>query len=713
MDFTDEMEYLPVIYIPTGQIEIPFTGSNERNRDKFQELMKWAAKYGELGTFENLLSDSKLDPSVDNNALIILASKNGNLDIVELLLDDKRVDPSANNNEALKKALKGEHFDVARALLAHPNVDALDIDDSLLLDYIELNYPDGVRFLLEEVGLDPTYDDNMPIKIAAQGNHLEILNILLEYPEVDPSIDNNYPIIAAAEFGNIEIIRRLIQDPRVDPSAQNNRALRKAVKYEQLDSVRELLKNNQVDPSVNDNYPLRQALTEGYIDITEDLLRDARIKTLSDSNQEEFLMKLAKSDHPYVKNQETYSDLFKLLLYSSKLTPSENIFYKIITGGQTRNYSNSQKETIKYASQLQDAGIFEETFLDGVLIDTLGKTKELSSRIRPRVFIPNQVSKLYYLVKNGAIIDPDYHGSGSSLNELIQDKYIWSPPTMQFLFYYFVDIAKDFEDLEAWEKQTETMLSLMDNISSDVQFLKYFTPKRLDKKSKLAAEKFFVDNYTYWFQDLFKKNARNNEFIDKILESKKSLNYIGELDGNSIPEFSKIVKENDLQRTSLLYLLKLIVEERFYLAGLLKVFQVDDNVEKLLVKDLIEKHRKFCQLKIINLSDYERRDMVAQLLKNNIKLFKKDQYEDLLRDFSFTCKLLAISMVCADLRKNLSLREISDIYSELFGTKAEFTSKEEMCDSLKNKLFRAEIEKESLKRKKEITEGTRKKQRVK
>ena len=45
-----------------------------------------------------ILSDSRVDPSAENNYAIKLASHFGHQEVVKLLLSDARVDPSARNN---------------------------------------------------------------------------------------------------------------------------------------------------------------------------------------------------------------------------------------------------------------------------------------------------------------------------------------------------------------------------------------------------------------------------------------------------------------------------------------------------------------------------------------------------------------------------------------------------------------------------------------
>jgi Ankyrin repeats (many copies) len=51
------------------------------------------------------------------------ASEDGQTKMVGLLLSDSRVDPSAENNHAIRKASERGHVEVVRLLLSDPRVD--------------------------------------------------------------------------------------------------------------------------------------------------------------------------------------------------------------------------------------------------------------------------------------------------------------------------------------------------------------------------------------------------------------------------------------------------------------------------------------------------------------------------------------------------------------------------------------------------------------
>ncbi|KAI9322085.1 hypothetical protein BDR26DRAFT_883227, partial [Obelidium mucronatum] len=64
-----------------------------------------------------LLTHEAVDPSADDNKLVIFASPKGLVKIVDILMRDPRVDPSAQGNSALLLAMGAGHYDVAERLL--------------------------------------------------------------------------------------------------------------------------------------------------------------------------------------------------------------------------------------------------------------------------------------------------------------------------------------------------------------------------------------------------------------------------------------------------------------------------------------------------------------------------------------------------------------------------------------------------------------------
>ena len=90
------------------------------------KTLRYASENGHSEVVRELLKDSRVDPSADNNYAIQRASKNGHLEVVRELLKDSRVDPSAYDNCAIKVAREKGYRDIVRELLKDSRVDSLD-----------------------------------------------------------------------------------------------------------------------------------------------------------------------------------------------------------------------------------------------------------------------------------------------------------------------------------------------------------------------------------------------------------------------------------------------------------------------------------------------------------------------------------------------------------------------------------------------------------
>ena len=97
---------------------------------------------------ELLLSDARIDPSVNNNSALFYAATNGCYAVVELLLNDPRVDPLDNNEVALQVSLARKYYDIAKLILRRNR-------NSKLIPPSNRNfsYSDLIKILLNEVNI--------------------------------------------------------------------------------------------------------------------------------------------------------------------------------------------------------------------------------------------------------------------------------------------------------------------------------------------------------------------------------------------------------------------------------------------------------------------------------------------------------------------------------------------------------------------------------
>lgn len=168
--------------------------------------------------------------------------------------------------------IEPEDREIIQALLKHPHIDPSADDDCILLTSISIGDYDLVKQLLADPRV--AVGDNRAIIQESLESSPEIMQLLLADPRVDPSRDDNEAIQHASYLRCIDtkIVQLLLADPRVDPSANDNAAIRKASYHKRTEVVQLLLADPRVDPSANDNSAIRKASHFGHTKIVRMLL---------------------------------------------------------------------------------------------------------------------------------------------------------------------------------------------------------------------------------------------------------------------------------------------------------------------------------------------------------------------------------------------------------------------------------------------------------
>ena len=175
-----------------------------------------------------------------------LACSEGFSDIVKVLLTDNRVNPTVNRNSPICDAADNGHVKV-------------------------------VRLLLQDGRADPAADDNSPIRFAADQGHVEIVQLLLQDPRVDPSDDGNSAFLLACAHGHVDIVLLFLKDTRVDPAANDSEAFIGAASEGHTEVVRLLLLDGRSDPTAQGNDAFVKCSLREHHDVLKLLLADDRV----------------------------------------------------------------------------------------------------------------------------------------------------------------------------------------------------------------------------------------------------------------------------------------------------------------------------------------------------------------------------------------------------------------------------------------------------
>eukprot|EP01118_Nematostelium_gracile_P005359 TRINITY_DN168_c0_g1_i2.p1 TRINITY_DN168_c0_g1~~TRINITY_DN168_c0_g1_i2.p1 ORF type:complete len:258 (+),score=55.84 TRINITY_DN168_c0_g1_i2:1-774(+) len=148
------------------------------------EILRLVCKNGKMSLLEKLISDGRIDPSINDHEAFIAACWNSRLDVIQRLLKDDRIDPSVQYNQCIRFASSSGNIDVVKLLLEHEKV-------------------------------DPSTDNNYCLRSASINGHFQVVSRLLEDQRVDPSAEHCIALVFADYYGQYDIVRKILQDQRV------------------------------------------------------------------------------------------------------------------------------------------------------------------------------------------------------------------------------------------------------------------------------------------------------------------------------------------------------------------------------------------------------------------------------------------------------------------------------------------------------------------
>lgn len=176
-----------IIEIVNDDYLLKLIAKDQRISHKLVYLFKKACSEGYTDLLLFLLSETDVDPTLENNYGIKIAVENSDSDIVEILLKDGRVDPQLQDNYLIITASENGESDI-------------------------------VEVLLKDGRADPQVRNNYPICIAARKGHSSVVYDLLSEPRVDPSVNDKYALRVAIQNQDDEIIEMLEEDEKKYPT---------------------------------------------------------------------------------------------------------------------------------------------------------------------------------------------------------------------------------------------------------------------------------------------------------------------------------------------------------------------------------------------------------------------------------------------------------------------------------------------------------------
>lgn len=130
-------------------------------------------------------------------------STHNRFEIVKLLLAHPKVDPSNNDNDLIVRMCINNQVEILKLLLAHPKINPAHVNTHNALINIACfrGYTEIVRILLADGRVDPTINKNSPIKKALEGGYNDIVYILFNDDHINPDHSDSIQI------GKVELVK--------------------------------------------------------------------------------------------------------------------------------------------------------------------------------------------------------------------------------------------------------------------------------------------------------------------------------------------------------------------------------------------------------------------------------------------------------------------------------------------------------------------------
>ncbi|KAI8906952.1 ankyrin repeat-containing domain protein [Gorgonomyces haynaldii] len=201
--------------------------------------------------------------------LLPLVNVNDQFQHVDIIYEDHEEPITVS---ALSWAAEMGYPDMVFLLLSDPRLDPTIDFDYPLREACSHGHTETVKCLLQDARIDPAIDHNIGLRTACEQGWTSVVQILLKDTRVDPSDLKNMALRIACEQGHVDIVRLLLSDPRVDPTDQENNALQNACRNGHLSIVKLLLQDGRVDSQDHSQTAIREAALNGYFHIARLLM---------------------------------------------------------------------------------------------------------------------------------------------------------------------------------------------------------------------------------------------------------------------------------------------------------------------------------------------------------------------------------------------------------------------------------------------------------
>jgi ankyrin repeat protein len=291
----DKSLFEPILMIGAGYLDglLDLLRTSEC-QEMAQQALLIATRTEHVHIIRALLQYPGIDPTLNDNFILLETIRANKADSLKELLKDPRMDPSHPRNLPLEMAYL-HSFDCFRVLLRDARVDPTTQEQKLLLNATTCEQWRVVELLLLDPRTDPSVDENQVLKLLAAYGKLDLMQLLFKHPKANIGVDLEELLMIAVEFEQTEVLQFLLYGDEyhnapalndtvrvdeakplyltinsrktwIDPGFSHNCLLFHAVNNRWSFLVKRLLMSENVDPRANGHHAVTTSAANGDVD---------------------------------------------------------------------------------------------------------------------------------------------------------------------------------------------------------------------------------------------------------------------------------------------------------------------------------------------------------------------------------------------------------------------------------------------------------------
>lgn len=425
-----------------------------------------------------------------------------------------------------------------------------------------------MKFITDTTEFNITNENNLIQKWICKNRQIHALGIIVDMEGFLPNLHMHLPIKLACSYNRLDIVKKII---KLDPTIEGgDDCLHHALKHNNEELFKLIL--DSVDAEII-KYKLISMFETACIQDKKGIATIIfdRIKFLLDNYQAEKLAALVF--------EKDYSGIFFSLLSSNEINLRKYLLPAVKSGKIKIVQAildpdvNMKEGVTSFGSECIHDAFFQALKIHNYDIISIFLASKKVDFTKMNMLTILKSAPCYYYRQNqdknnnillSLFMKYNAYFGVEFFEPFIKDNF-YIRSNGDLILGCLFNIKRDCQDIESFERQTD----IMNHVSGvDVEI---FRDKDFGNEK---IEKFFSENYMYWFGGFLKANSDNKIFVEAIQNCRDIPDKFDYQENNeNLFQKFKMISRKDVDLNYPLgvkYLMKLIIDERIYLSDCLR-----------------------------------------------------------------------------------------------------------------------------------------------